>query len=46
MQYDKTLTTKLPNELVGNIRDQIQTFSKTYLEKFGNDFPETLKQFL
>ena len=38
IQYDKTLTTKLPSELVGNIRDQIQNFSKTYLEKFGNDF--------
>jgi len=38
VQYDKTLTTKLPNELIGNIRDQIRNFSTSYLEKFGNDF--------
>ena len=38
VQYDKTLTTKLPNELVGNIRDQIQNFSSSNIEKFGADF--------
>ena len=37
VQYDKTLTTKLPNELIGNIRDQIQNFSSSNIEKFVND---------
>ena len=38
IQYDKTLTTKLPNELIGNLRDQIQNFSSKNIEKFGTDF--------
>jgi hypothetical protein len=38
IQYDKNLTTKLPNDISSIVTSTILNFSQTNLEKFGNDF--------
>ena len=38
IQYDKTVTTKFPNDIKSIILNAIKGFSEDHLEKFGKDF--------